>query len=132
MLIPQFGALGYMGAMILAYLLSIIVVFGIFASKLPDIMRCYPLCRTLALFGVLMGFAIYVNQNFNLPLAIMSAIVLSAGMTLVLAIPLSRDWQRIALSALQKRCKHRLAARFEIKVDRGLVNGKVLQLKETR
>jgi O-antigen/teichoic acid export membrane protein len=98
-MIPKFGPLGYLGAMAIAYLMTIIVTYGGFSITLPDIMRCYPLIRALIMFAVLMGAAVYVNEHFGLLLCILCALVLGSSMAIALAVPLLRN-SRLAASLL--------------------------------
>jgi O-antigen/teichoic acid export membrane protein len=88
--IPRFGSVGYMGSMALAYLISVIVVYGGFLFMWRHLMQCYPLCRALILFGVLMPVAIYADRHFTLPLAAGCALVLGSVMSAAVALPMTR------------------------------------------
>jgi O-antigen/teichoic acid export membrane protein len=89
-LIPKYGPIGYLGAMAIAYLITTVVTYGGFSLTLPHLMQCYPLTRALLLFGVLIFPAVYVDRNFNLPLAVASALLLGGLMAGALAVPLMR------------------------------------------
>ena len=92
-MIPRFGPIGYLGSMAAAYLFILVVFYAGFSIKLPQLMQSYPLVRVMALFGVLMLVAIYVDQKSNLPTAIGAAIFLGGGMAALLSIPLT-GWLR--------------------------------------
>lgn len=88
-MIPKYGPIGYLSAMAVAYLITTLLIYSGFSLALPHVMQCYPLIRALFLFGVLMGFAVYV-QNFALPTAMLCAVLLGGVMAGVLVVPLVR------------------------------------------
>jgi O-antigen/teichoic acid export membrane protein len=92
-LVPNFGALGYMGAMALSYFILVVVIFGVIGAKLPAEIRCYPLLRVLTVFVALMGLAVFINKELELPAAIGIAVLVGLGMAAVLAMPLVRRGQ---------------------------------------
>ncbi|HEY2761396.1 MAG TPA: oligosaccharide flippase family protein, partial [Pirellulales bacterium] len=59
-LIPKYGPIGYLAAMAIAYLFTTVITYGGFSLTLPHLMQCYPLTRSLLLFGVLIFPAVYV------------------------------------------------------------------------
>ena len=86
--IPQFGPVGYMASMATAYIANVAIIYAFFWISSPHLMQCYPLCRVLILFGLLMPVAIYANQYYPLPLAAGLALLLGLGLTAVLVAPL--------------------------------------------
>ena len=90
-LVPRWGSVGYMASMAASYAISVVVVYGGFAVKMPHLLQAFPLCRALAFFGVLVIPAVYANQYLPLPAAAGTAILLAAAMATALAIPLARS-----------------------------------------
>ncbi len=90
-LVPRWGPVGYMAAMAVAYAISVVLVYGGFAIKMPHLLQAYPLCRALAFFGVLVIPAVYANQNLALPAAAGTAVLLASTMATALAFPLARS-----------------------------------------
>jgi O-antigen/teichoic acid export membrane protein len=88
--VPRFGPVGYMGAMAAAYVINVALVYGFFLITSRHLMQSYPLCRVLALFGLLMPMAIYVNQHYTLPIAGGIALLMGFGLAAVLVAPLAR------------------------------------------
>jgi hypothetical protein len=86
--VPRFGSVGYMGSMALAYLTIILIAYSAFLIKWPDLMGCYPLCRSLLLFGLLMPIAVYADQHASLPVAAGIGLVLGFVMTVAVALPM--------------------------------------------
>jgi O-antigen/teichoic acid export membrane protein len=89
-LVPKYGQAGYMGSMALAYLINMILVYGGFYLRLPQLMKAYPLVWALTLFGLLLPVAIYVNAHFNVVAAFGAAAVLGGGLAIALAAPLAK------------------------------------------
>ena len=44
-LVLCWGPVGYMAAMAVAYAISVVLVYGGFAIKMPHLLQAYPLCR---------------------------------------------------------------------------------------
>jgi O-antigen/teichoic acid export membrane protein len=88
--IPRFGPVGYMGAMAAAYVINVAIVYGFFLIHSPQLMQCYPLCRVLLLFGLMMPIAMYVNEHYRLPVAGSIGLLLGVVLAAVLAAPLVR------------------------------------------